>query len=1059
MKMKRTSIVFLLALLWSTSSLVSASDENVVFEPSLFDALEYRMVGPFRGGRSTAVTGIVQQPHTYFMGATGGGVWRTTNAGNSWVNISDGFFEVGAIGSIDVADSDPNVIYVGTGSSCTRGNISTGRGVYKSTDGGKTWVFSGLREAGQIGRIEIHPTNPDLVYLAALGHPFGPNPERGIYRSADGGENWEKVLFVNDETGAADLSMNPGNPREIYAGIWRAERKPWSMISGGPEGGVYKTTDGGNTWKKLSGGLPSDMVGRVGVAVSPANPKRVWTILEAEPEGGVYRSDDSGETWTRVNHENKLRQRAWYYTHITADPKDADTVYALNTSLYRSVDGGRTFERISVPHGDVHDLWINPHDPTLMVVADDGGAQVSLDAGKSWSTYYNQPTAELYDVVVDNAFPYRLYGAQQDNTTISVTSWASTNTLHPKQHWTSVGGCETGPVALHPDHPELVYAGCYGGVIDRFEREEDQIRNMVIYPQLQLGNAGENMKYRFQWVAPIAVSPHDPDVVYHGSQYVHRSNDRGMNWETISPDLTTNDPEHQDFSGGPINHDITGVEMFNTIFALVVSPHSPDVIWAGSDDGRIHITRDGGANWKEITPTDMPELGTVDEIDVSLHQPGRAFVSVHRYRLDDFAPYVFRTNNYGSSWERITTGANGIPNDFPVRVMREDPEHEGLLYAGTEFGTFISFNDGKNWQSLQLNLPVTPVTGMQVAHDDLILSTQGRSFWILDDVTPLRELSETVAQSEMHLYSPRDAVRANTGARSGIDENDEEEGGITPDPPPGKALIHFHLAAVPEDEVTLTILDRGGNVVRRFTSSEERAKEEKIGKMKIRAGLNRVVWDLTYPGPDKPEDVVLWGYGGGVKAPPGPYEIQFDALGQSQKRTMLVMRDPRLNAVMQEDYEEQLALALSIRDTMNDLYGSIRQVRSIREQLDTFAERAKRAGFGEGIQAAVTELEDKLDSIEEVMVQTKNQSGQDPIRFAPRLENQFVALYEYVTGPDEYRSGGPEGKPTAGAYARFDDLKAEWNEAKTRLQKILNEDLAQFNQTLKDQQVPPIITR
>jgi hypothetical protein len=567
------------------------------------------------------------------------------------------------------------------------------------------------------------------------------------------------------------------------------------------------------------------------------------------------------------------------------------------------------------------------------------------------------------------------------------------------------------------------------------------------------------MKYRFQWVAPIAVSPHDPNVVYHGSQFVHRSSDRGMNWETISPDLTTNNPEHQDFSGGPLNHDITGVEMFNTLFALVVSPHSPDVLWAGSDDGRVHITRDGGVNWKEITPPDMPELGTVDEIDVSLHMPGRAFVSVHRYRLDDFAPYVFRTNTYGTSWERITTGTNGIPDDFPVRVMREDPEREGLLYAGTEFGLFVSFNDGDNWQSLQLNLPVTPVTGLQVAHGDLVLSTQGRSFWILDDVTPLRELSDSVAQSEMHLFSPRDATRANTGARSGTDEDDEDEGGITPDPPPGKALIHFHLAAVPEDEVTLTILDRGGEVVRRFTSNEEKVKEENIGKMKLKAGLNRVVWDLTYPGPDKPEDVVLWGYGGGVKAPPGPYEVQLEALGQSQKRTMLVMRDPRLNSVMQEDYEEQLALALAIRDTMNELYGSIRQVRSIREQLDTFAERAEGAGYGEEIQTAVNELKDKLTSVEEVMVQTKNQSGQDPIRFAPRLENQFVALYEYVTGPDEYRSGGPEGKPTAGAYARFEDLKAEWNEAKTALQTIFDEDLVRFNQTLREREVPPIITK
>jgi photosystem II stability/assembly factor-like uncharacterized protein len=828
------------------------------------------------------------------------------------------------------------------------------------------------------------------------------------------------------------------------------------MISGSEDGGVYKTTDGGDTWDKLEGGLPKGVVGKIAVTVSPANPQRVWVMIEAEPDGGVYRSDDSGKTWTRVNSENKLRQRAWYYTHIVAHPRDADTVYALNTRVWRSVDGGKTYDMIPVPHGDVHGLWVNPAHPELMIVADDGGAQVTLDAGKSWSTYYNQPTAELYDVAVDNAFPYRLYGAQQDNTTISVPAWYSTNTLHPKQWWTSVGGCETGPIALHPDHPELIYAGCYGGVIDRYERDKDQIRNMLIYPQLQAGNAGKNMKYRFQWVSPIVVSPHDPNVVFHASQYVHRSNDRGTSWETISPDLTTNNPEHQDFAGGPINHDITGVEIYNTIFSLVVSPHTPDVFWAGTDDGRLHVTRDGGGTWTDITPENMPELGTVDEIEVSPHQAGRAYVAVHRYRLDDFKPYIFRTDDYGASWTLLTDGANGIPADFTVRTVREDPNRQGLLYAGTEFGLFVSFNDGKNWQPLQLNLPVTPVTGLQARHKDLILSTQGRSFWILDDVTPLHQLTDSIAQSEAHLYEPRDAYRVNNIA--GGDDDDDSEGGITPEPPPGDALITYTLAKETEDEVTLEILDASGQLVCSYTSDEKKAKEDEQQAIPKKVGAYRVAWNLTYPGPNIIPGIITFGYGGGVKAPPGTYRVRLTVGDNVQTQSFQVLADPRLDDVTQQDYDEQFRLAIEIRDTMDELYDSIRRVRSVKEQVAAVAERAKKAGFGDAVQEAADAVKKQLEEAEGLMVQSKNQSRQDPFRFLPQLVNQFVALYEYVTGVDGYRAGGPEGKPTAGAYQRFDDLKVEWGEAKAQLEAAL-EDIAAFNQTLNEEGVPPIILK
>jgi photosystem II stability/assembly factor-like uncharacterized protein len=1045
------STMGLMALVVLTSQPLFAqavgNDRNTVYDPVLFNAMEYRMIGPYRGGRSTAVTGTPADPYTFFMGTTGGGVWKTEDAGSTWENISDGSFDVASIGAVEVAGADPNVIYVGTGSACIRGNVSAGRGVYKSDDGGKTWEFAGLRDAGQIGRIVVHPNDPDWVYLAVLGHAFGKSDERGVYRSKDGGATWDNVLFLSDSTGAADLAMNPRNPREIYAGMWRGERKPWALISGSEEAGVYKTTDGGDTWEKVGGGLPTGMVGKVGVTVSPANPDRVWALIEAEPEGGVYRSDDAGKTWQRVNQENKLRQRAWYYTHIYADPQDANTVYALNTRFYRSVDGGRTFEQIQVEHGDMHDLWINPNDPETMIVGDDGGGQVSLTGGKSWSTMNNQPTAELYGVTVDNAFPYRAYGAQQDNTTISVQAWSSSNTLHPKQFWFSVGGCETGPIALHPDYPNIVYAGCYGGVIDRFDRETGQIRNMVLYPQLQLAEAPRNLRYRFQWVSPIEVSPHDPTVVYHASQRVHRTRDGGMTWETISPDLTTNTPEHQDYPGGPINHDGTGVEVYNVIFALEVSPHSADVIWAGTDDGRVHISQDNGQTWTEITPREMPEFGTVNRIEVSPHRPGRAFLAVQRYRFDDFAPYVFRTNDHGESWELLTNGRNGIPGDHPVRVVREDPDRQGLLYAGTEFGLFVSFNDGRNWQSLQLNLPVTPVTGMQVRHKDLILSTQGRSFWVLDDVTPLHQITDEVASARMHLYQPRDAYRVNAGGEA--ERN-------APEPLPGNALIHYYFAQAPEEEVRLDILDDQGRLVRSFTSDSAKVQEDDATAIPTDAGTNRTTWDLMYTSPDKVEAAVIWGYSGGVKAPPGTYRVRLNVGEESQTVSFRVLKDPRLANVTQQDFVEQFNLAIAIRDTLDEVYDAIRTVDAVRGQVTSIAERADAAGYGTELKAPAESIAVKLTSVEAELMQTKNQSNQDPIRFPSMLDNQYIALYEYVTGVDGYRYGGPEGKPTEGAYLLFDELNTEWAALRRRLKETIDTDVAQFNVTLAQLGVPAI---
>lgn len=1000
------------------------------------------MIGPFRGGRSTAVTGIADAPDTFLMGSTGGGVWKSEDAGQSWRNISDGFFG-GAVGAIDVADSDPNVIFVGTGSGDVRGNSSQGRGVWKSNDAGRTWTFAGLPESGAIRRIVIHPTNPDIVYATAFGHLFGRNRERGIYRSKDGGTTWQQVLYLNDSTGASDLAMNPRNPRVLYAGMWRAERKPWTMISGGGDGGVYKSVDAGDTWTKLAGGLPTGIVGKVGVTVSPANPDRVWALVEAEPDGGLYRSDDAGKTWSRINKENRIRQRAWYYTRVEADPQDEFTMYVMNTSIYRSIDGGKTFTEIPVPHGDTHDLWINPHAPRTMILGDDGGAQVTLNGGKSWSSMNNQPTAEFYDVAVDNQFPYRVYSAQQDNTTISVPSWMGPNVLHPMNEWRYAAGCETGPVALHPDHPDVVWGGCYGGAINRLDVKSDQRRNVVLYPQLQLGQAAKDLKYRFQWVAPIVVSRHDPNVVYHGSQYVHRTRDGGMTWETISPDLTTNTAAHQEASGGPINNDVTGVEIFNTLFAIAEDPEDAKTLWTGSDDGRVHITRDGGASWQEITPPNFPQFATVENIDLSPRHPGRAFVAAQRYRLDDFRPYVYRTDDYGRHWTLLTDGANGIPANYPVRAVREDPARDGLVFAGTEYGLFVSFDAGGRWQSLQLNLPISPVADLQVHGTDLVVATQGRALYVLDDITPLYQLAQVARAEGAHLFTPRDSYRAQVGGGGA--------GGVenAPDPLPMGTLLQLWFAASPDPATHVDVVDARGVVVRSFTTDTARARRLGQPALRTTAGAQRIVWDLTYPGPRLLDGQTIWGYTGGVKAPPGSYQARLVSGIVNQTRSFRLLADPRLPQVTQADYDEQFRVASAVRDSMNVANEAIAMIRSVKEQATRAVEQAGRVNRASDVKPSADALADKLGGVEKALIQTKSESGQDPIRFAGQLDNELTELYTNLTGIDSYIYGGPEGRPTRGAMERMSDVMKVWTPLSARLRTILETDVPAFNELLR----------
>jgi len=986
----------------SLAQVVPGAGGNVTktVDPALYSAMEYRMIGPFRGGRSTAVTGVSSEPRVFYMGSTGGGVWRTEDFGESWENLTDGQLPVGSIGAIAVAPSDAGVLYVGTGSACLRGNVSTGRGLYRSSDRGQTWQLAGLEEAGQVGRVRVHPSDPDLVYVAALGHAFGPNPERGVFRSHDGGRTWDKVLFISDSTGVVDLAMDPNDPRTLYAAAWTGRREPWAIVSGSAESGVYRTRDGGDSWEKVSNGLPNDVVGRVGVAIAASNPRRIYAIVQHAERGGLYRSDDGGESFRLINDDRKLFERAWYYGHIYVDPLDENTVYDLTTRLYKSVDGGRRFDAVPQPHIDNHDLWINPEDPSIMVSAQDGGAAVTVNGGRTWSTLLNQPTAEIYRLTVDDQFPYRVYGAQQDNSTISIPSVVGP-TLTATESWYEVGGGESGHIAVDPEDPNIVFAGSYGGEITRLDRASGQTRNVSTYPVLALGQAPSSLKYRFQWNAPILFSIHDADVLYHTSNHVHRSRDGGRTWEVISPDLTRDDPARQVAPGGPIDHDITTVETYGTVFALAEAPGVSGELWAGSDDGLVHLSRDGGGHWENITPSGMPE-GTVNVIEVSRHRPGRAFVALYRYRWDDFRPYVYRTDDYGRSWMLLTDGTNGIPADHFVRVVREDPVRQGLLYAGTEFGMYISFDDGVHWQTLQLNLPPTPITDLKIHRDDLVVSTQGRSFWILDDVTPLRQITSRVAEAPAHLFRPRDTYRMEIPSAS------RGPGSRDPESPPQGVMIFYAFAEAPQSEVRLDILDARDRVVQAYSSTSSGR-----GRLPARAGMNRFVWDLRYPGGEVPEGVILrGGPPKGAKAVPGAYRVRISSGAWTETQSFRVLLDPRVEATV-ADLEAQHELQTRINERIAETYRAVRQIRSQKAELGEQIDRLERAGQTAAARSAVETVE-RLTAIEGELLNLRFRSEKDPLNFEPKLDN----LLAYVSNG----VGSGDGRPTEAMVEAFQDL-------------------------------------
>ncbi len=917
------SVLALAANAGAQAPAVAKTGDLTSYDAARLGALRYRMIGPARGGRVTAVTGVNQEPMTFYFGATGGGVWKTTDAGSSWHDLSPQAFASASIGALDVADSDPNVIYVGTGSASIRSNVSIGKGIYKSTDAGKTWHFSGLKDAGQIGRIVVHPSNPDLVYASVLGNPFAHGPTRGIYRSKNGGTSWERVLFLSDSTGASDVELQPGNPNVVYASMWHGQRRPWTIISGGGEDGIFRSTDGGDHWTKLGNGLPTGIFGKSDLAVSAAAPQRLYALVEAKPGSGLYRSDDAGDHWTLMNTTLGIITRPFYYDHVNADPTNADVLYAGAENFYKSIDGGKTFRTRSTPHGDNHDMWINPTNGKILIESNDGGANVSLNGGETWSSLENQPTAEIYQVAVDDQYPYRVYGAQQDQGgTLIMTSLpvSSSGLDDPIQGWRQGPGCETGPAMPHRTNPDTVYGACKGQ-FSRLSLRTGQEKQYWVGAQSLYGNANADLKYRFQRVAPMETSPHDPRVIYYGSQYLHRTRDEGVTWETISPDLTANDPRYRKvYSGDPITIDVTGEEMYATLYAIRESPVKAGVIWTGANDGPIHVTRDNGRTWTNVTPKDLPPGGRVQNIEPSPHRAGAAYVAVLRYLLGDFQPYIYKTEDYGGTWKRLTDGTNGIPADEPTRVVREDPTRPGLLYAGTEFGMYASFDDGAHWHSLQLNMPVTPVTDLRVHRNDLVLSTQGRSFWILDDLTPLQQMSDATAAKAAHLFKPRDAIRYRYRTGFGDPDSDRPASEETPVYPPAGAMIDFWLGSVPRT-FKLEILDARGALVRDFSPPDSvRVRSGGSGAgtgPSTNAGLNRFIWDMTYPGPTGGNAVVG---GRGPMAAPGNFTVRYSANGVTTSQPLVLKADPRVlrDGVTLAVLEQQLAFNLKVRDLVTE---------------------------------------------------------------------------------------------------------------------------------------------
>jgi photosystem II stability/assembly factor-like uncharacterized protein len=1046
---------------------VATKPRTVQSTDSLFNGLRWRNIGPFRGGRSLAVAGHVSQPLTYYFGATGGGIWKTTDGGANWTSISDSTFKSSSVGAVAVAPSDPNTIYVGMGEADIRSNISNGDGVYKSTDAGKTWKHIGLKKADAVSNIEVHPNNADVAYVAALGNPFAPNKERGVFRTTDGGKSWKQILAKNDSTGAIVVKLDPSNPSIVYASMWQAYRNSYTMSSGGKGCGLFKSTDGGDTWTSLSEkpGMPKGMLGKIGITVSPVNPNRLYAMIE-NAKGGLYRSDDAGESWQLINEDKNLWQRPWYYMMLAADPQDENGLIVLNVNAQKSYDGGKTFKVIPVHHGDTHDIWWNPKNPLNYIIGDDGGAEVTYNGGATFSDV-DLPTAQFYHVAVDNDFPYNLYGAQQDNSSIRIASRTTDYSIGPGA-WYPVAGGESGYITPDPTNPLVTYGGSYDGLITRHDKATDQNQRINVYPEYFMGSPSSARKYRFQWTYPIVFSPFDPKTLYITSQYLHRSTDNGNSWEDISPDLTRNDPKTQGDVGGLITKDNTGAETFPTIFTFAESPVEKGVFWTGSDDGVMHISRDGGKNWTNITPpaSMMPDMAIMSIVHPSYNTAGKAYLAAKRYMLGDPKPYLFKTTDYGKSWTSIT---DGIPADEHCHVVRDDPNKPGLLYAGTERGVYVSFTDGDSWQKLSLDLPVTPVRDLQIhkREKDLVIATHGRSFWIMDDITPLHEIMdlETAGKTaaSMHLFKPRHAYRMEGGAgnprrgrAAATDEGENAQNGV---------ITRYYLKNRPTKELRLIYMTPSNDTISSYSSTKDKkGQPQKIakefyqdetdirpGSIPAQPGMNVFVWDMRYPDAAAVEGTnVMWtGRGTGAKVVPGMYKVRM-LLGDSlvSEQPIEIKKDPRL-AITAAEYKEQFDLLQKINSKLSETHKGINQLRQIRTQIEGYTKSVKDPKAAEKFKKAAKPMLDELEKLESTLMQPKSKAPQDALAYPIQLNDKMAGVASVVSSADT--------KPTKSSYEAYNDLAKQIDSALDKLKEMVNTQVPAFNRMVTEQQIPAII--
>ena len=1039
--LKITLLTFVCLCLLPTDHTLHAQKYQETELDSLLQGLKFRNIGPFRGGRSVAASGVTGDPMTYYMGTCGGGVWKTNDAGLSWKNISDGYFNTGSVGAIEVADSDPNIIYVGMGEHAIRGVMTShGDGVYKSMDAGKTWTHLGLKNSRHIAEIQIHPQNPDIVYVAVQGAAFGDSKDRGIYKSIDGGLTWDKILYIDETTGASDLSMDVNNPRILYASTWDHRRYNWQVRSGGPGSAFYKSIDAGVTWEKLTEGLP-EHVGKTSIDVSPANSEVVYINVESEGEkAGVYRSNDAGKTWKQTSKDRVTVARAWYYIEIFADPNNENLVYVLNAPMLKSIDGGRTFKPVKNPHGDQHHLWVNPKNSNNIILANDGGACITFNQGQTWSSQTNQPTAQFYRVITDNQFPYFVYGGQQDNSTVAIASQTNGRGIGQKD-WYPVAGGESAFLAFDEDDPKTIFGGSYQGNISVFDDKTKTTKDIMAYPVAGLGWLPSEMKYRFNWNAPIVASPQDPSVIFHAANKVLKSTDAGLSWEEISPDLTRNEVDKHIAGGAPYTNEGAGGEVYNTISYMECSQHDAEVIWVGSDCGLVHLTQDGGANWQNVTPSGLPEC-LINSIDVSPHDPARAIIAATKYKFNDFSPLIYATSNYGKTWTKITSG---IANEHWVRVVREDEKKAGLLYAGTESGLYTSDDYGKHWNQTQFGLPICPISDLTFRNNDLVVSTLGRSFWILDDLSALQQIDNILLADQLQLYEPRTNYRYVGGRRTG---------GSGTNPAAGAIIDYFLPEELDTTELLLEILDDNGELIRSYSNQKDKNFKKYDGGpqapklLSSKKGINRINWDLrraSLPGVEKV--FTLGSYAGSFVAP-GDYTIRITDGSTSIEKPLSVKADPRMN-IPQAAYDEQLATLIALEETAKNINESVTDFREVKKRIASINEQLADIDNTDSLQVHSKAILDKINSWEQFLIQPKQKTFQDVINFPNKLNAEIMNLISRINGNDP--------QLTKGVKERRDELLAEWAELKAQMDEIINVDIAAFNQEFKEADLPVLV--